>query len=156
MLPQDCIQALRNGQCESCRAGFSLVNGLCFRTISYCNVYDEKSGGCLFCEESYYLTAKGICLPNPTNCVTALSSGRCSVCEPFYKLTESGLCLYEKDEACTKYDGNNLCVSCRSLYYLSLESVCKRNPLNCQVASSLGICRECSIGYYLGTDSFCY
>ena len=132
ILPAFCLSADENGLCVSCTIDYTMVSGVCFKTISYCSLYEKISGNCLFCQDGYYMNSLGLCLKNPTNCIEVYRSGACKTCEDGYKLSDNGLCLYRINDGCVEYDPiTHKCLVCQVLHYLGGDGSCRRNPANC-------------------------
>lgn len=119
-LPSNCLSANAYGNCLSCQSNYSLLNGVCYLTISQCNIYDLKTYLCTQCTNNYNLI-NGYCYQNISNCL-AYSSDRlnCVKCNDTYVLS------------------NNICVSCGDGYYINNYGTCTRNPINCLYANQYG------------------
>lgn len=141
-----------------CISGYSLQNGICYKTIAFCEVYSSNFK-CFQCADTYYLNSEGFCTKLPPNCQQVSVNGRCTRCINGFFLpnNNTGICL-KYDLNCLTYDDNSLlCATCNAGYYLNYQFVCIILPRFCAQSDRFGNCTQCLSGYTLNpNDQICY
>ena len=130
---------------------------MCTPVNPLCNAYNMSSGICITCVTGYVFLSDS-CLSlaslNP-NCLT-FSGLMCQKCSPGYYLGFFSACTQVSNTCATYYMSNGSCITCIAGYSISNGSCLSWLTLNPECASfDKGICLNCSLGYYLGTNSFC-
>lgn len=131
--------------CNECKDGYAVTyDGKCSNSISKCSYLDNENK-CENCYEGYALSYDRSECISFANCVK-LEQGnkKCKECKHFFYPNSEGKC---ERTTCQDYNNNNVCIECRSGYYLK-GNECKKIsiPYCLTVSDSEGkVCNSCLI-----------
>lgn len=114
-LPPNCAKVNYKGVCILCNTNFYLLGQLCVPIIQFCKTYDQVTGNCSVCVDSYTLKDQ-YCVDK--NCLTANKS-ICIQCAPGYFLNSSNQCEPINISYCIEVNPQKECVKCLPNYILS-------------------------------------
>jgi len=181
LLPCEFIS--NNLTCTSCKEGYTLINGTCFKSCDTnclrCLYYAEDNRDCTKCKKTYYLKLNSTlkdtqysneyyCSKCPEGCIDCFDyylnktpiSINCTSCLPGYFISNhicEKQCDVGEGNLCLTCDLNekNKCSSCNPGYYLN-ENICESCEVeNCIKCNEKGICIEC-INQYEVLNGLCF
>lgn len=148
--------------CQSCAAGYILVQNRCLATIANCNQYIVGTNICAQCALGYTQAADWCSCVQGTiqNCVQYDCIGLCVQCAAaFPRLSVNrGSCLINIPYCAVYLPNTNGCKSCAYGWVLSSDSLaCLTGILYCATytpttATGTLLCVTCKPNYYLSTD----
>ena len=137
------------GFCLECKEGYylGLEDFICTETK---NCSKSVYGLCTKCIPGFYLDKKNneCIFQNKTlvNCKQTIDNETCDICEDGFFLEEGGNCI--TINYCHK--GGSRCTKCFEGYYPTENKDACVTTDNCYIGDKIiGVCTECSIGYYL-------
>lgn len=137
------------GFCLECKEGYylGLEDFICTETK---NCSKSVYGLCTKCIPGFYLDKKNneCIFQNKTlvNCKQTIDNETCDICEDGFFLEEGGNCI--TINYCHK--GGSRCTKCFEGYYPTENKDACVTTDNCYIGDNIiGVCTECSIGYYL-------
>lgn len=137
------------GFCLECKEGYylGLKDFICTETK---NCSKSVYGLCTKCIPGFYLDKKNneCIFQNKTlvNCKQTIDNETCDICEDGFFLEEGGNCI--TINYCHK--GGSRCTKCFEGYYPTENKDACVTTDNCYIGDKIiGVCTECSIGYYL-------
>lgn len=134
--PQGCINCSSASICRSCRAGYRLINNVCFQTCTYpcldCSPYNPRI--CSSCFSGYALSEDYTCLSN----IGCNQNSNCQICPVGYYLDIATLtCIACKlQQNCIKCETQaTKCAICVEGYYVFENKClpCISNCVKCQL-----------------------
>lgn len=156
--------------CSQCNTGYTMsndINGIC--TIKNCLTYDQVTYACTDCVDQFVLASNicttcdtltqiycaGKCVQLLPGCATMTCANYCLTCLPLYVSNGKGNCNPLIIPNCITYNPlKNLCASCDTSTYLTLDGTCSPLPFCC-LAMSGTTCISCRDECYLSTISIC-
>ena len=149
--PTGCQTCTSATMCQSCQAGFSLVNNLCTALPSFC-VSLSSAGVCNKCFGGYALnSATNTCAAD----LTCNSGSTCTICPQGFTLA-AGVCsactLGTNCVACSS-TSSSTCIKCSTGNYLDASNTCQACGANCAACDSASFCSRAATGYYITLSS---
>ena len=151
---------LSSGLCEKCKEGYFLTSEE-KKCILEENCSESIFDICVKCDNYYYLDKKeGKCIKQKDqfeNCKETVDGKTCEVCDDGFYFDEDKNCI--EVNFCLKGMNGFICIECLPGYYLNnyINNYFCTKTDNCFYGDKdIGICTECSDGFYLDyTDRIC-
>jgi hypothetical protein len=151
VLPENCLNASKQGACLLCVPNYFLQLDRCFavnQSIPNCLLYSQYSyiPRCVECGVGYFVVLGG-CVEIPPYCSMLLSDGQCAICLTGFSL-RGGKCQLDKkgDNSCLK-EAEGKCLQCRNGSVLAINGACYAyKEQGCLQYDEAGVCMGCGLG----------
>lgn len=156
-----------SGACQSCYAGFTLVENTCLLStavglsqVSDVNCFRFENGRCQECAERFFFNANRVCEQVDPNCKDFnRTNGFCTECFTGFQLNNRGQCLEApntvQDAGCRSF-ANGVCTECSQGFYFDSNRICRVIDPNCKDFNfQQRVCTGCYEGFSINSQNQC-